>query len=111
MKLNNNKNFKLEEQDINELIDRKINSKIDELGYKIENNLLEKQKQDNIINLDQFISQKNLPFQSSRKGLQWIKKNLGPKSLTKIGPGYIVEREEIEELFQLYLQRKKKLLS
>jgi len=61
------------------------------------------------INLQDFFEDKRLRFKSERQGINWVKRNLKPVSLLRIGPNYLVNEKEIEKLFKEYIQSQEEL--
>ena len=61
------------------------------------------------INLQDFFEEKHLRFKSERQGLNWVKRNLKPASVLRIGPNYLVDQKEIEKLFNEYVKDQEKL--
>ena len=61
------------------------------------------------INLQDFFETKRLRFKSERQGINWVKRNLKPVSLLRIGPNYLVNEKEIEKLFREYIEKQEEL--
>lgn len=61
------------------------------------------------INLQDFFEEKRLRFKSERQGINWVKRNLKPTSLFRIGPNYLVDDKEIEKLYKEHVQGQKEL--
>ena len=61
-----------------------------------------------MMNLETFLKEKQLIFDSDKQGISWVKRNLKPDSLLKVGPNYLVDEAEIEKLFQNYIEKKKR---
>ena len=49
------------------------------------------------INLQDFLQEKHLKFKSDRQAIDWVKRNLKPASLSRIGPNYLVDEKEITQ--------------
>lgn len=62
-----------------------------------------------IINIEDFLLAKSIKFKSSKQAVSWVKRNLKPSSLLKVGPSYLVDQREIEKLYNLYLKQQKEL--
>ena len=62
-----------------------------------------------MINLRDFLESKSLKFDSDKQGVSWVKRNLSPKELLKVGPNYLVDEKEINQLFAAYLRRQRKV--
>jgi len=61
------------------------------------------------INLQTFFADKQLFFESKRQGIAWVKRNLKPRSLIRIGPNYLVDEKEITKLFNEYVRDQQEL--
>jgi hypothetical protein len=61
------------------------------------------------INLQDFFEQNFLRFKSEKQGINWVKRNLKPVSLLRVGPNYLVDQKEIEKLFKKYIQDQEEL--
>ena len=62
-----------------------------------------------IINVEDFLLNKSIKFKSSKQAVSWVKRNLKPSTLLKVGPSYLVEEREIEKLYNLYVKQQKEL--
>lgn len=56
------------------------------------------------INIQNFFEKKQLRFKSEKQGINWVKRNLKPSSLLRIGPNYLVNEKEMEKLYNEYVQ-------
>lgn len=63
------------------------------------------------INLQNFLEDSSLKFDSERQSVSWVKRNLRPTTLLRVGPNYLVDQKEIEKLFKDYLLDQEKLRS
>lgn len=61
------------------------------------------------INVENFFEKNHLRFKTKKQGVAWIKRNLQPTSLLRIGPNYLVNEKEIEKLFKEYISNQEKL--
>ena len=61
------------------------------------------------INLQDFFENKHLRFKSERQGINWVKRNLKPISLLRVGPNYLVNEKEMETLFKDYIEDQEEL--
>lgn len=61
------------------------------------------------INIQDFFENKHLRFKTERQGINWVKRNLKPISLLRVGPNYLVDQKEIEKLFKEYILYQEKL--
>jgi hypothetical protein len=61
------------------------------------------------INIKYFLENHQLLFKSNKQAISWLKRNLKPTSLIRIGPNYLVNKEEIEKLFKEYLIKQKEI--
>lgn len=61
------------------------------------------------INLKDFFDKNNLIFSKDKEGVSWVKRAFKPKTLRRIGPNYLVDKKEIEELFSLYVLRQEEI--
>lgn len=55
------------------------------------------------INLQDFFEDNYLRFKSDRQGINWVKRNLKPSTLLRVGPNYLVDKKEMEKLFKEYI--------
>lgn len=56
------------------------------------------------INIEDFFEEQHLRFKNDRQGVNWVKRNLKPRSLLRIGPNYLVDKKEINKLFNDYIK-------
>lgn len=61
------------------------------------------------INLQNFLKDSSLKFDSERQSISWVKRNLKPTTLLRVGPNYLVDQKEIEKLFKGHLLDQEKL--
>ena len=61
------------------------------------------------INVQDFLTDKHLRFKSDKQGISWVKRNLKPVSLLRIGPNYLVNEKEIEKLFNEHIKDQQEL--
>lgn len=55
------------------------------------------------INVEDFFEEHHLRFESKKQGVAWVKRNLKPISLLRVGPCYLVDEKEITKLFKEYI--------
>lgn len=61
-----------------------------------------------LINIQEFFNRYNLIFESDKKGVAWVRKNLKPTSLVKVGSNFLVEKNEIDKKMMLFIKEKQK---
>lgn len=61
-----------------------------------------------ILEIDKFLSKKNLEFSSKSKKLTWVK-SLKPETYVKIGTSILIDEQEMDELYIQYIQKQVKL--
>jgi hypothetical protein len=59
------------------------------------------------INVEDFFIKESLKFKSTKQGVGWLKRNLKPESLIRIGPNYLVDKKEIYTLYKMYIKNQK----
>lgn len=59
-----------------------------------------------IININVFLEENGLFFENTKQKLGQVRRNLRPKYLIKAGPNYLVDKIEMEELFEGYIKQK-----
>lgn len=62
-----------------------------------------------MINLDDFLESKCLRFDNAKQAVRWVKRNLHPTSLLKVGPNYLVDEKEMNERFTAYLEHQRQV--
>ena len=61
------------------------------------------------INIQTFFEKKDLRFKTDRHGINWVKRNLSPRYLLRVGPNYLVDDKEMERLFNDFIKRQEEL--
>lgn len=59
------------------------------------------------IEIDQYLSKKNLEFNTKSKKLSWIK-SLKPETLVRIGTSIMIDEKEMDELYLRFIERQVK---
>jgi hypothetical protein len=62
-----------------------------------------------MINIKTFFKDKDLLFNNDKEGVLWVKRNLKPTQLIRIGKNYLVDRKEMEALLSYYIQKQKEI--
>ena len=61
-----------------------------------------------IINITKFFQKHDIRFPTEKSGVNWVR-SLNPPTLVRTGTSYFVEEEELQELWRLYILKKRKL--
>lgn len=61
------------------------------------------------INIENFLIEKHIKFKSNKQAIAWVKRNLKPISLLKVGPSYLVDAREIEKLYNSYIKQQQEI--
>ena len=61
------------------------------------------------INLLDFFAEKNLRFKSERQGVNWVKRNLKPEYILRVGPNYLVDKKEMGVLLNDYIRKQEEI--
>lgn len=56
-------------------------------------------KSNQLVNISRFLEKKNLAFQDQKQAISWVRRNLKPLKLLKMGPNYMSEKDELESAF------------
>ena len=60
-------------------------------------------------NINTFLDRHEITFDTQKQKISWIRRNLRPKTLVKVGPNYLVDESEIELLFKDYVKKQVEL--
>lgn len=63
----------------------------------------------NDINIEDFLAEKRIKFKSNKQAVAWVKRNLKPVSLLKVGPSYLVDKREVEKLYNIYIKQQREI--
>lgn len=62
-----------------------------------------------MINIEDFLTEKRIKFKSNKQAIAWVKRNLKPMSLLKVGPSYLADQREIEKLYHSYIKQQREI--
>ena len=62
-----------------------------------------------MLNIKHFLKEKDLEFANQKQAISWVKRSLAPKTLLKIGPNYMIDQKEMEQLYNEYVKKQKQI--
>ena len=68
--------------------------------------LLVRLQKTQFVNIHNFLKEKGLYFPTEKQEIEWVRRNLKPEICLKIGPNYLVDKSEVEKVFEIYLEQK-----
>lgn len=60
-----------------------------------------------IININKFFQKNDIKFTNEEAGMKWVK-SLHSQTLVRIGKSYFVDEEELNDLWRIYIMKKRK---
>jgi len=75
----------------------------------MKDDLVNKDDKNNLVNIRNFLKEKELFFETEKKEIAWVKRHLQPSTWIRASSNVLVDRQEIEELFKIYINGQRKI--